>query len=96
MKMGRVSIKLDGFDLEKLITGEALKFSVHISPVDQITIETTPNAVSNLKTFIYHSASISHEEIRDNTADMLKRKLILNPKSITDVETMGQILKDEE
>ena len=35
--MGRVSIKLDGFDLEKLIIGETLKFSVHISPVDQIT-----------------------------------------------------------
>lgn len=28
--MGRVSIKLDGVDLEKLITGETLKFSVHI------------------------------------------------------------------
>lgn len=50
--MGRVSIKLDGFDLEKLIIGETLKFSVYISPVDQITIETTPNAVSNLKSLI--------------------------------------------
>lgn len=94
--MGRVSIELNGVDLEKLIRGETLRFSVHISPVDQITIETTPNAVSNLKSLIYHSTSISHEEIRDNTADMLKRKLILNPKSITDVETIGQILKDEE
>lgn len=60
--MGRVSIKLDGLDLEKLITGKTLKFSVHISPVDQITIETTPNAISNLKSLIYHSTSISHEE----------------------------------
>lgn len=94
--MGRVSIKLDGFDLEKLIIGETLKFSVYISPVDQITIETTQNAVSNLKSLIYHSTSISREEIRDDTANMLKRKLILNPKSITDIETMGQILKDEE
>lgn len=50
--MGRVSIELDGFDLEKLLTGETLKFSVYISPVDQITIETTPNAVSNLKTLM--------------------------------------------
>lgn len=94
--MGRVSIKLDGFDLEKLIIGGTLKFSVYISPVDQITIETTPNAVSNLKSLIYHSTSISHEEIRDDTASMLKRKLILSPKSITDIETLGQILKDEE
>lgn len=94
--MGRVSIELDGFDLEKLLTGETLKFSVHISPVDQITIETTPNAVSNLKSLIYHSTSISHEENRDDAANMLKRKLILNPKSITDIETIGQILKDEE
>lgn len=94
--MGRVSIKLDGFDLEKLVMGETLKFSVHTSPVDQITIETTPNAVSNLKSLIYHSTSISREEIRDDTANMLKRKLILNPKSIIDVETIGQILKDEE
>lgn len=60
--MGRVSIKLDGFDLEKLIIEETLKFSVHISPVDQITIEMTPNAVSNLKSLIYHSTSISREE----------------------------------
>lgn len=94
--MGRVSIKLDGFDLEKLIIGETLKFSVYISPVDQITIKTTPNAVSNLKSLICHSTSISREEIRDDTASMLKRKLILNPKNITDVETIGQILKDEE
>lgn len=94
--MGRVSIELDGFDLEKLIIGETLKFSVHISPVDQITIETTPNAVSNLKSLIYHSTSISREEIKDDAANMLKRKLILNPKSITDIETLGQILKDEE
>lgn len=74
--MGRVSIKLDGFDLEKLFRGEALKFSVHISPVDQITIETTPNAVSNLKTLMYQSSSISCEEIRDDTASMLKRNLV--------------------
>ena len=82
--MGRVSIELDGFDLEKLITGETLKFSVHISPVDQITIEMTPNAVSNLETFICQPS------------DILRRKLILSPKSITDIETLGQILKDEE
>lgn len=78
--MGRVSIKLDGFDLEKLITGETLKFSVHISPVDQITIETTPNAISNLKSLIYQSS--------DN--------LPLNPKSFTDICVTNQILKDRE
>lgn len=92
----KVSIKLDRFDLEKLIRGETLRFSVYISPVDQITIETTPNAVSNLKTLMHYPYSISREEIRDDTASMLKRKLILNPKSITDIETLGQILKDEE
>lgn len=94
--MGRVSIGLDEFDLEKLFRGEALKLSVHINPVDQITIETTPNAVSNLKTLMYQSSSIYYEEIRDDTANMVKRKLILNPKSITDVEAIGQILKGEE
>ena len=94
--MGRVSIKLDGFDLEKLITGETLKLSVHISPVDQITIETTPNAVSNLKKLIYERSDISSEEISEHAATMLRKNLILNLKSITDVETIGQILKDEE
>lgn len=94
--MGRVSIKLDGVDLEKLITGETLKFSVHISTVDQITIETTPNAVSNLKKLIYERSDISSEEISEHATAMLRKNLILNPKSIEDVYVLNQILKDEE
>ena len=70
--MGRVSIKLDGFYLEKLIRGESLHVSTRINPVDQITIGITPDAVSNLKKLIYERSDISSEEIRKHADTILK------------------------
>ena len=94
--MGRVSVELDEFNLEKLIRGEPLHISTHINPVDQITIGITPNAVSNLKKLIYERSDISSEEIRKHADTMLRKNLILHPKSIEDVYVLNTILKDEE
>lgn len=60
--MARYIIKLDGFDLGKLLKGEPLKCKPPNSPVDEIIIKTTPNAILNLKSLIDHSASISHPD----------------------------------